>query len=151
MESGYHRRPLDDPESDDESNPFSNPAYDPNASSDRIPLTQTASGRGVPSYATPPTNTPPYERPASRYTLTESYLPPNSGQYGPTFNPEVQFPDPTGGRPLSVLSNMTEDWIQRQQPVGASQADLRRYQTRRVRLTQGNVFSADYPYYRPLP
>jgi hypothetical protein len=44
------------------------------------------------------------------------------------------------------MSNMTDDWIQRQQPVQASQADLRRYQTRRVVLKQGNVFTADYPY-----
>src|SRR5271170_2555492 len=154
--SPYHRRPLSqDEDSDDEGNPF-NPALDPNASTDRIPLTQAMSHGNVPPYSNPPTQaSPPYgDRPSSRYTLSESYVPagrPSSTNLGggfgaPGFGP-VQFADPAGGRPISVMSNMTEDWIQRQQPVLASQADLRRYQTRRVRLNQGHVFTADYPYY----
>jgi len=151
MDSPYHRRPEDDDSEDDEHNPFDT-SLDPNASTDRIPLTQSVAGLGIPPYSrSPPTSVaPPYqERPASRYTLSESYVPPaatsatNLGGYGPG---QVQFPLATGGRPLSVISNYSEDWIQRQQPVAPAQADLRRYQTRRVRLTQGNVFSADYPY-----
>jgi len=156
MDSGYHRRPLSQAEddSDEELNPF-DPSLDPNASTDRIPLTQAMPGHRVPvpPYAASPPLGPYPDRPASRYTLSESYVPgaqtsaTNLG--GPGATPgfgRVAFPEPTGQRPVSVMSNVTEDWIQRQQPVQASQADLRRYQTRRVRLNQGNVFSADYAY-----
>jgi hypothetical protein len=165
MDSGYHRRPLSvaDDESDEETNPFHNATYDPNASTDRIPLTQAVPGSRspyIPYAASPPLHaaSPPLqgesvpftERPSSRYALSESYLPPPGSSHAnlaPGFGPgSVQFPIAAGGRPLSVMSNMTEDWIQRQQPVPASQADLRRYQTRRVKLSQGNVFTADYPY-----
>jgi hypothetical protein len=152
MDSGYHRRPLSQEEDsdDDERNPFTNPSVDPNASTDRIPLTQGMSRPNIPPYSSSPP-VPPYgERPASRYTLSETYIPQaqsSSTNLGVGFVPgSVQFPIPTGGRPISVMSNMTDDWIQRQQPVQASQADLRRYQTRRVVLKQGNVFTADYPY-----
>ena len=153
MASPYHRPPGDD-ESDDEVSPF-NPANDPNSSTDRIPLTQAMPGQrtAVPPYsASPPI---PYgERPASRYALSETYVPPgqtpatNLGGFGTA---RVNFPEPGRGRPVSVMSNMTEDWIERQQPVQAAQADLRRYQTRRVRLNKGNVFTADYPYHPPFP
>lgn len=151
MASPYHRPPSNEDESDDEGNPF-----DPNSSTDRIPLTQAIPGQrtSIPPYAaSPPASYG--ERPASRYTLSESYVP-AAGQSPRTNLGEgfggrgfgsgrVQFPEPTGGRPLSAMSNMTEDWIQRQQPVAAAQADLRRYQTRRVKLNQGHVFTADYP------
>jgi chitin synthase len=91
---------------------------------------------------------PPYgDRPASRYTLSETYIPTGESQANLGFGPgSVEFPTPVGGRPLSVMSNMTEDWIRRQQPIQSGQADLRRYQTRRVKLSQGNVFTAEYPY-----
>ena len=151
MDSGYHRRPLSQAEddSDEEVNPF-DASLDPNASTDRIPLTQAMPGHrsAAPPYAASPPLNPYPERPASRYTLSESYIPTAqtaSTNLGGTGFGRVAFPEPTGGRPVSVMSNMTEDWIQRQQPVQASQADLRRYQTRRVRLNQGNVFCADYP------
>jgi hypothetical protein len=161
MDSGYHRRPLsqqDDESDEDIDNPFHNPTLDPNASTDRIPLTQAmpASRSSYQPYSNsppPPTGAaPPYgERPASRYTLSESYVPaagPTQSNLSVGYAPGgVQFPVPVGGRPLSVMSDMTQDWIQRQQPVGAAQADLRRYQTRRVKLNQGNVFTADYPYH----
>lgn len=146
MDSPYHRRPLPqhDDESDDETNPFNNP-LDPAASNDRIPLTQAVSGQR-PYSTTPPQQGGPYgERPGSRYTLSESYVPgaqPNLGAPG-----TVHFADPAGSRPGSVMSTLTDDWIRRQQPPEPSQADLRRYPTRRVRLTQGNVFSAEYAYY----
>ena len=149
MDSPYHRRPpstAEDDSDDDDRNPFRNPTLDPHASSDRIPLTQDISN--IPYRS--PSPLPPYrERPSSRYTLSEAYVPqvhsPRTGvgvQFAP--NP-VQLHGP-GSRPTSSYSNGTEDWIQRQQPVQAAQADLRRYQTRRVQLTQGNVFCADYPY-----
>jgi hypothetical protein len=146
MATPYHR-PGED-ESDDEANPFN-----PNSSTDRIPLTQAFAAPDQRTSVPPYTTSPPIpynERPASRYTLSESYVPPaqtsttNLGGFGPG---RVHFPDPSGGRPVSVMSNMTEDWIERQQPVQPSQADLRRYPTRRVRLNKGNVFTANYPYY----
>jgi chitin synthase len=145
MDSPYHQRPLSqtEDESDDEAGPFAG-GMDPNASTDRIPLTQGYRPPNPPYSASPPYG----DRPPSRYTLSESYVPgaqaPPAGGFGPG---TLNFPDPTGGRPVSVISNSSEDWIQRQQPVQASQADLRRYQTRRVKLNQGNVFSADYPYF----
>ena len=152
MDSGYHRRPLSqaEDESDDELNPF-DPSLDPNASTDRIPLTQAMPGHraGPVPYAPSPPLAPYPERPASRYTLSETYVPAQqtaATNLGGAGFGRVAFPEPTGGRPVSVMSSMTDDWIQRQQPVQASQADLRRYQTRRVRLNQGNVFTADYPY-----
>jgi len=153
MDSPYHRRPPSDPESDEEDqNPFDN-SFDPNASTDRIPLTQSIAGRAPPAYSgSPPIDEPtPYSgaRPGSRYTLSESYAPAAATSavnlaagYGPG---AANFP--TGGRPLSSISNYSEDWIQRQQPIAPVQADLRRYPTRRVALAQGNVFSADYPYH----
>jgi hypothetical protein len=153
MSEGYHRRPLsqhDESDDDDINDPF-DASLDPNASTDRIPLTQAMPTRSsyVPAYAASPPPAPYGERPSSRYTLSESYVPgaqSTGASLGAGYGPgSVQFPVPTGGRPLSVISNMSEDWIQRQQPVQAAQADLRRYQTRRVKLTQGNVFSADYP------
>jgi hypothetical protein len=149
MDSPYQRRPLPqhDDDSDEETNPFNNP-LDPAASTDRIPLTQDISGQRQYS-TTPPLQAGSYnERPASRYTLSESYVPGaqsnlSVGGQGPG---GVHFSDPTGGRPSSVMSNVTDDWIRRQQPLEPSQADLRRYPTRRVKLTQGNVFSAEYAY-----
>jgi len=149
----YHHRPgsQTEEESDEDANPF-NSAYGPGTSTDRIPLTQAAETRTpLPPYSTsPPIPDRGQLSAGSRYTLTESYIPSarsstaNFG-FGPT---SVHFPDATGGRPISVLSNLTnvtEDWIQRQQVPSASQADLRRYPTRRVKLNEGNVFSADYP------
>jgi chitin synthase len=149
MATAYHRPPSADGESDDEGNVFEHP-YDPNASTDRIPLTQAMPGNAPYSTSAPPV--PSYgERPTSRYTLSESYVPAagqsSSTNLGGGFGTgRVQFPEAIVGRPGSAMSNMTEDWIQRQQPVAAAQADLRRYQTRRVKLNQGHVFSADYPY-----
>jgi len=155
MASPYHRPGSQDGESDDERDPFAG-GYDPTASTDRIPLTQAIPDQRVaaPPYSASPPAT--YgERPGSRYTLSESYTPaaqpaqrPPSGAFPATNFPaqRVRFPDAPGQRPVSVMSNMTEDWIARQQPVEASQADLRRYQTRRVKLTRGSIFSADYPY-----
>jgi hypothetical protein len=155
MSSPYHRKPPSEPESDEEDqNPFDN-SLDPNASTDRIPLTQAVGGRNnLPAYpGTPQLEEPiPYagSRPTSRYALSESYIPPGTAStvnLGPGYGQGgAQFSFPAGGRPMSSISNYSEDWIQRQQPIAPVQADLRRYPTRRVALTQGNVFSADYPY-----
>jgi len=155
MASPYHRPGSQDGESDDERDPFTG-GYDPSASTDRVPLTQAIPDQRVaaPAYSASPPATYS-ERPVSRYTLSENYVPsaqpaqrPPSGAFPSANFPaqRVRFPDAPGQRPVSVMSNMTEDWIARQQPVEASQADLRRYQTRRVKLTRGSIFSADYPY-----
>jgi len=148
MANTYYRPPSVEDESDDEGNPFDH-SYDPNAPTDRIPLTQAMPDRRAsnPPYATSGPVPPFVERPASRYTLSESYVPPAAQSSSTNLGTgRAQFPEASGGRPGSSMSNVTEDWIQRQQPVAASQADLRRYHTRRVKLNQGHVFSADYPY-----
>jgi hypothetical protein len=148
--ASYHQRPQDD-DSDDEHNPFES-SYDPNASTDRIPLTQDIAGRhGISQLSPSSVGAPAYEeRPPSRYTLSETYGPPPVSSHSNLAPPgQVGFSFPPAGRPISVVSNLSEDWIQRQQPLQPAQADLRRYQTRRVRLNQGNqghVFSADYLY-----
>jgi hypothetical protein len=156
MASPYIRPGSQDGESDDERDPFTT-NYDASVSTDRIPLTQAVPDpRVAPPYAGSPPPSRAYDRPPSRYTLSETYAPAAQptqrppAQSFPTvdFNApggRVRFPD-VPGRPVSVISNISEDWIARQQPVEASQADLRRYQTRRVKLTRGNIFTADYPY-----
>jgi hypothetical protein len=151
--SPFHHRPgsQTEDESDEDASPFNTP-YGPATSTDRIPLTQGVETRSpLPPYTTsPPLPDRGQLSAGSRYTLTESYIPSarsSTANFG--FGPApVRFPDATGGRPMSALSNLTnltEDWIQRQQVPSASQADLRRYPTRRVKLNEGNVFSADYP------
>lgn len=90
------------------------------------------------------------QRPASRYSLTESYTPdaqtisqyPDSS-YGNTLDSTGGF-----GVPARVPSpytrsetSSTDAWRQRQAPQG----NLRRYATRKVKLVQGSVLSIDYP------
>ena len=55
------------------------------------------------------------------------------------YRPPSRFSLLSSTRSPSAMSNMTDDWIERQQPVE------RRYPTRRVRLNPGRVFSANYP------
>jgi hypothetical protein len=55
------------------------------------------------------------------------------------YRPSSRFSLLSSTRSPSAMFNMTDDWIEGQQPVE------RRYQTRRVRLNRGNVFSANYP------
>ena len=98
-------------------------------------------------------------RPASTYSLTESYAP-NSHQaqypaqsssgsdvYSATggYDPATEY-----GAPQRVPSpysrsetSSTEAWKQRQQPGGGT--GLKRGMTRKVKLVQGSVLSADYP------
>ncbi|KAG8529425.1 uncharacterized protein KY384_006062 [Bacidia gigantensis] len=97
------------------------------------------------------TATPPV-RPASNYTLSESYV--GDGKSSATSHSggyhENYLQDPTAafgvpGRTPSPYersdSGSTEAWRQRQAP-GAS---LKRYATRKVKLIQGQVLSVDYP------
>jgi chitin synthase len=89
------------------------------------------------------TGTPPV-RPASAYSLTESYAVPGA-------TPTTQFPAQSYGQdnaysrstsPYSrAESSSTEAWRQRQAPQGG----LKRYATRKVKLVQGTVLSVDHP------
>lgn len=95
-------------------------------------------------------------RPASGYSLTETYAADASPMYqdpystaGSTYsgntldNPATAFGVP--GRVASPYvrseTSSTEAWRQRQTPGGG----LRRYATRKVKLVQGSVLSVDYP------
>ncbi|KAF2116431.1 chitin synthase-like protein [Lophiotrema nucula] len=115
-----------------------------------------------------PTGTNPYDdhnaiygqdqRPHSTYSLTETYAsdaptqyhgapPAGSDVYSATghYDPQGEFgapPRPTSPYSRSETSS-TEAWRQRQQPGGG--AGLKRGLTRKVKLVQGSVLSADYP------
>lgn len=87
-------------------------------------------------------------RPVSAYSLTESYLPgapvtAYSSDYGAASS--YQEDNPYAARVDSPYSraetDSTEAWRQRQVPG----AGLKRYATRKVKLSQGNVLSVDHP------
>lgn len=151
MNSGYARRRFEQVEdySDDEGNPFN--FSDANAYSDRTPLTHAIPlTRQTPHYPSSlrPTQTPyserPGSRPGSRYVSEMTYQPPTQSS-GQSFGASVPFPDPAGRIAVSSATSITDEWISRQQPLQASQADSLRYKTRNVRLSQGKVLSTDYP------
>ncbi|KAI5295607.1 Chitin synthase, class 2 [Ascosphaera acerosa] len=88
-------------------------------------------------------------RPASRYSLTESYASDATpaGQHTPATDPYGYSEEAAFSVPNRVASpynrsetSSTEAWRQRQAPTG-----LRRYATRKVKLVQGSVLSVDYP------
>ncbi|KAF2215957.1 glycosyltransferase family 2 protein [Cercospora zeae-maydis SCOH1-5] len=105
----------------------------------------------------------PFDEPHSRsgtpgghdgkgYNLEESYVgqPPNYG-YTDYHGSATTLQDPAYGAPDRVPSpysrsetGSTEAWRQRQQP-GAAAGGLQRNATRKVKLVQGAVLSADYP------
>lgn len=111
------------------------------------------------SMATPPV------RPASSYTLSETYVGENGATAPPYHDPYNGHPgaysgttleDPTAayGVPGRVPSpyarsdtSSTEAWRQRQAPAANG---LRRYATRKVKLGQGSVLSVDYPVPSPI-
>ncbi|KAL2053749.1 hypothetical protein ABVK25_006054 [Lepraria finkii] len=137
----YHLPPHNGDGSDDEdergllehgSGPFNGPFDEPHAGT-----------------ATPPT------RPASNYSLTESYVggkgsaPPYNGYGRDGYSSTLEDPTAAFGVPGRAPSpyersetSSTEAWKQRQVP-GAN--NLRRYATRKVKLVQGSVLSVDYP------
>jgi chitin synthase len=112
----------------------------------------------------------PDPRPASTYSLTESYgagaqnMLPYGSEYsaGGTFSqledaPYGAVPNRTGRSPNPMpgictiadklidsphSTNSTEAWRQRQAPGGGG---LKRYATRKIKLAQGSVLSVDYP------
>lgn len=103
--------------------------------------------------------TPPI-RPASNYSLNESYVGDNKGsappyngynqeEYGQSYGQHLENPSTTFGAPGRTPSpyersdtSSTEAWRQRQAPGATA---LKRYATRKVKLIQGSVLSVDYP------
>lgn len=104
-------------------------------------------------------NAPP--RPVSAYSLTETYADGSSsaasyGYNAAGYNEEADvYSAPDAAQQFGVNqdraaspysrseTSSTEAWRQRQQPGGAG--GLKRAATRKVRLVQGAVLSADYP------
>jgi chitin synthase len=101
----------------------------------------------------------PEVRPHSTYSLTESYATDRPTQYpgqahdGTSYSASGGY-DAQGdfGAPQRAPSpyqrsetSSTEAWRQRQQPGGGAAGGLKRGMTRKVKLVQGSVLSADYP------
>jgi chitin synthase len=92
----------------------------------------------------------PSVRPPSAYSLTETYADPSQG-YSPGYGYGEQGggfePPGRSGSPYARSeTSSTEGWRQRQQPGGGAAAGgLKRNATRKVKLVQGSVLSADYP------
>jgi chitin synthase len=110
-----------------------------------------------------PYDDPAGPRPASTYTLSETYadgadttrMPPYQMGYDDPHQEKygTHMEDPSGafGVPDQAASpysrsetSSTEAWRQRQNPVAAT-GGLKRNQTRKVKLVQGAVLSVDYP------
>ena len=103
----------------------------------------------------------PDVRPQSTYSLTETYATdtttaryPGYGDGGSDIYSTSGHTDPTTeyGVPHRAASpysrsetSSTEAWRQRQQPGGGAAGGLKRGLTRKVKLVQGSVLSADYP------
>jgi chitin synthase len=106
----------------------------------------------------------PEVRPQSTYSLTETYAsdapvtryPAQSHDGSDVYSATGGYHDPAAdfGAPARATSpyarsdtSSTEAWRQRQQPGGAVAAagGLKRGMTRKVKLVQGSVLSADYP------
>lgn len=105
------------------------------------------------------------QRPASGYSLTETYAADTAPSYndpysaGSVYSGHDENPATAFGVPGRVPSpyarsetSSTEAWRQRQAPGGPSGGGgggggggLRRYATRKVKLVQGSVLSVDYP------
>jgi chitin synthase len=88
----------------------------------------------------------------STYSLTETYAPAPTGynnEYGGGAPYGHQLTDNPYARVDSPYSradtDSTEAWRQRQVPGGGGAGGLKRYATRKVKLTQGNVLSVDHP------
>lgn len=104
----------------------------------------------------------PENRPHSTYSLTETYASDRPTQYSADahggsdvysatggYEPAAEFGAPHRAQSPYERSetSSTEAWRQRQQPGGAVAAagGLKRGMTRKVKLVQGSVLSADYP------
>jgi len=108
------------------------------------------------TYAAPDRLHTPDPRPASAYSLTETYadssMPYGQGYAAPGYmeQPPAEVygvPPPRVASPYDRSdTSSTEAWRQRVQPGGpAAAGGLKRNATRKVKLVQGAVLSADYP------
>ena len=101
----------------------------------------------------------PEHRPHSTYSLTESYANDRPTQYpGQSHETGTNYSVTGGYDPASDFgagqrapspyerseTSSTEAWRQRQQPGGQA-GGLKRGMTRKIKLVQGSVLSADYP------
>ena len=100
----------------------------------------------------------PDHRPHSTYSLTESYANDRPTQYPAQGHEGTSYSVSGGYDPASDFgagqrapspyerseTSSTEAWRQRQQPGGQA-GGLKRGMTRKVKLVQGSVLSADYP------
>lgn len=103
----------------------------------------------------------PEQRPQSTYSLTETYATdstptryPGEANAGSDVYSATGYNDPAAGfgAPARAPSpydrsetSSTADWRARQQPGGMAGGGLKRGMTRKVKLVQGSVLSADYP------
>lgn len=104
-------------------------------------------------------NQQPEPRPQSTYSLTETYATdstptryPGDTHAGSDVYSATGYNDPGFGGPARAPSpydrsetSSTADWRARQQPGGMAGGGLKRGMTRKVKLVQGSVLSADYP------
>ncbi|KAJ5768587.1 Chitin synthase [Penicillium manginii] len=147
------------------------PSYDENHRAQDVPNAQYGqdddAARGLLSHQQGPFATPfddPHSRgvspvrPASGYSLTETYATETTPTYndpysaGSVYSGHSDTPAAAFGVPNRAASpyarsetSSTEAWRQRQAPGGEGGGGLRRYATRKVKLVQGSVLSVDYP------
>ncbi|KAF2675441.1 chitin synthase-like protein [Microthyrium microscopicum] len=106
--------------------------------------------------AVPDRHHSPSVRPPSAYSLTETYAEAGPQGYGAPGYGQQEYGGPPGGldpphRSQSPYArsetSSVEGWRQRQQPGGpmGGGGGLKRNATRKVKLVQGTVLSADYP------
>ncbi|KAF2130617.1 glycosyltransferase family 2 protein [Dothidotthia symphoricarpi CBS 119687] len=103
---------------------------------------------------------PDAARPHSTYSLTETYASDRQTNYPPQGHDGSDVYSATGGYDAAAdfgapqrapspyqrsETSSTEAWRQRQQPGGGAAGGLKRGLTRKVKLVQGSVLSADYP------
>ncbi|CAK3745441.1 glycosyltransferase family 2 [Lecanosticta acicola] len=136
----YHQPPAHDSDDEQERSLLHNPHAGPFQG----PFDEPNSRAGTPGGHDP-----------KGYTLEESYMG-AGGPHAPPYNgyqeySGVTLEDPGYAPPDRVASpyshsetGSTEAWRQRQQPGGATGA-MKRSATRKVKLVQGAVLSADYP------
>lgn len=96
--------------------------------------------------------TPGGEHDSRGYNLEESYIggghaPPYNGYQEQGYHPTSGYdqPDRTASPYARSETGSTEAWRQRQNPRGLGGTSLKRGATRKVKLVQGAVLSADYP------
>ena len=95
------------------------------------------------------------ESPASVYSLTETYAPKASETHLPyavgrsddshePFNPYGYHQASQRAEPFDPLA-ADDEWVQRQQQSAPEGNGMKRSRTRKVKLVQGSILSADYP------